>query len=214
MGATLCRGIGRRVIPAICVLVVAAVPAEADQSAPENSHDVADAAKFVAGAGVGFALHEAGHLLFDVVFDAQPYVKTVHFGPLPFFAITHRTDVTHREEFVISSAGFWTQEATSEWLLTRRPDLRHEHAPFAKGMLAFNVLTSVGYGIVAFARAGPPERDTRGMATSIRIDEPIIGAIVIAPALLDAYRYFRPESRWAKWTSRAVKIGSVLLVVR
>src|SRR5690348_2262163 len=82
MGATLCRWIGRRVIPAICVLVVAAVPAEADQSAPENSHDVADAAKFVAGAGVGFALHEAGHLLFDVVFDAQPYVKTVHFGPL------------------------------------------------------------------------------------------------------------------------------------
>jgi hypothetical protein len=214
MGATLCRWIGRRVIPAICVLVVAAVPAEADQSAPENSHDVADVAKFVAGAGVGFALHEAGHLLFDVVFDAQPYVKTVHFGPLPFFAVTHRSDLSARREFVVSSAGFWTQEATSEWLLTRHPDLRQEHAPFSKGMLAFNVLTSVGYGIVAFAKAGPSERDTRGMASSIGVDERFIGALIITPAVLDAYRYFNPGSRWAVWTSRGVKIGSVLLVLR
>lgn len=215
MSATLCRRIPGAAITAACLLLAASSGAGADQPPAEKDHqEAADVTSFLAGASAGLLLHEAGHLFFDVVFDAQPYVKTVHFGPLPFFAVTHRTDVTHREEFVISSAGFWTQEATSEWLLTRRPDLRHEHAPFAKGMLAFNVLTSVGYGIVAFARAGPPERDTRGMATSIRIDEPIIGAIVIAPALLDAYRYFRPESRWAKWTSRAVKIGSVLLVVR
>ena len=32
--------------------------------------------------------------------------------------------------------------------LLQRPDrdLRHEHAPFAKGMLAFDALTSIGYG--------------------------------------------------------------------
>jgi hypothetical protein len=128
--------------------------------------------------------------------------------------VTHPNELSPRREFVVSSAGFWVQEATNEWLLTRRPQLRHEHAPFAKGAFAFNVLTSVGYALVAFARAGPTERDTRGMASSIRVDEPWIGTVVVAPAVLDAYRYFNPESRWAKWTSRAVKIGSVLLVLR
>jgi len=214
MGAMLCRWIIRLAIPTMCVLFFAAAAVEADQPAEKNEHPVADAAKFVGGAAVGFALHEAGHLFFDVVFDAQPYVKRVHFGPLPFFAITHPGDLSPRREFVVSSAGFWTQEATSEWILTRRPDVRHEDAPFAKGMLAFNVLTSVGYGIVAFAKAGPVERDTRGMASSIRVDERVIGALIIAPAVLDAYRYFKPGSRWAAWTSRGVKVGSVLLVLR
>jgi hypothetical protein len=214
MSAMLCRWTACAVIPAVCVLALAAVPAEADEPAQKNEHPVADAAKFVAGGAAGFVLHEAGHLMFDVVFDAQPYVKTVHFGPLPFFAVTHPGGLSPRREFVVSAAGFWTQEATSEWILTRRPDVRHEHAPFAKGMLAFNVLTSVGYGIVAFAQAGPVERDTRGMASSIRVDEPVIGALILAPAVLDAYRYFKPGSRWAAWTSRGVKIGSVLLVLR
>lgn len=214
MSATLCRWTARLGIPTICVLLFAAAPVEADQPAEKNEHGVADAAKFAAGAAVGFVLHEAGHLFFDVVFDARPYVKTVHFGPLPFFAITHAVELSSRREFIVSSAGFWTQAATSEWILTRRPDVRHEHAPFAKGMLAFNVLTSMGYGIVAFAKAGPVERDTRGMASSIQVNERVIGALIIAPAVLDAYRYFKPGSRWAAWTSRGVKVGSVLLVLR
>ena len=40
------------------------------------------------------------------------------------------------------------------------------------------------------------------------------GAIILTPAVLDAYRYFNRGSRWATWTSRAVKIGSVALVVK
>ena len=99
-------------------------------------------------------------------------------------------------------------------MLTKRPRLRSERAPVAKGLLAFNVLNSAGYAFVAFARAGPFERDTRGMAESIGIDERAIGAIVLAPALLDAYRYFNRGSRWASWTSRATKAGSVLLVLK
>ena len=47
------------------------------------------------------------------------------------------------------------------------------------------------------------------MASSRRIDERWIGAIVLAPALLDIYRYFNPDARWATWTSRGVKMGSV-----
>ncbi len=169
--------------------------------------------KFLAGGASAFVLHESGHLFFDALFDSKPFVTEVHFGPIPFFAVSHET-ATPTQEFIISSAGFWTQEATSEWLLTTRPDIRRERAPFAKGVLAFDVLTSIGYGTVAMFKAGPVERDTRGMASGIGVDERAIGAMVMAPALLDAYRYFRPTSRWPVWTSRAVKIGSVLLALK
>ena len=93
---------------------------------------------------------------------------------------------------MISSAGFWVQHATSEWLLTRHPHLRREHAPFRKGLLAWNVLASAAYSGAAFARAGPPERDTRGMAMSLGVPEPWIGALILAPAVLDAVRYAHP----------------------
>ena len=112
--------------------------------------------------------------LFDLAFDASPGLARVSFGPIPFFAISHRP-VGPKEEFTISSAGFWVQHGTSEWLLTTRPNLRSERAPFAKGVLAWNVLASVAYSGAAFARAGPPERDTRGMANSLGVAEPWIG---------------------------------------
>lgn len=169
--------------------------------------------KFVTGAGAAFLAHEGGHLVFDGLFDAHPYVTAVHFGPIPFFAVSHHP-ISPRREFVVSSAGFWTQEATSEWLLTRRPELRDEAAPFEKGALAFDVLTSLGYGVVAMFKAGPVERDTRGMADAIGVDERGVGAVIAAPALLDGYRYFRPGSRWAPWASRAAKAASVLLVLK
>jgi hypothetical protein len=184
------------------------------RQAPPDEHRALDSVKFLAGAGLGLVMHEGGHLLFDVAFDASPRVTGVRFGPFPFFAITHRGDLSPRREFTISSAGFWIQDLSSEWLLTRRPALRNGHAPIAKGVLAFNVLNSTGYAFVAFARAGPFERDTRGMADAGGVDERAIGAIVLAPAVLDAIRYFKPEARWAKWASRAAKIGSVVLVTK
>jgi len=183
-------------------------PAQADE------HPLRDTVEFLTGSAIGLGMHEAGHLLFDAMFDARPGMAGVHFGPIPFFAITHRNDLSPRREFTISSAGFWVQEASNEWLLTRRPALRRESAPLAKGLFVFNVLNSVGYAVVAFARAGPAERDTRGIAASSGIDERAIGALVLAPALLDAYRYFRPDARWAKWGSRSAKVGSVMLVLK
>jgi hypothetical protein len=168
---------------------------------------------FLGGIVVGLVAHESGHLFFDAVFDADPGIKRVEFHGIPFFAITHRS-MSPREEFTISSAGFWVQEATNEWLLTKRPGLRREQAPFAKGVFAFNIGASAMYSVAAFARTGPPERDTRGMAESARIDERWIGAVVLAPAVFDTWRYFDPDSRWAVWLSRASKVGSVLLVLR
>jgi hypothetical protein len=158
-------------------------------------------------------MHEGGHLLLDQAFGADPRIRSVKFGPIPFFAIVH-DDLSPRRELAVSSVGLWVQDGTNEWLLATRPDFRGEHAPFVKGIFAFNVLTSIGYGTVAMARAGPFERDTRGIADAARVDERAIGALVMAPAILDAYRYFRPESRWAVWASRAAKVGSVLLILK
>lgn len=106
------------------------------------------------------------------------------------------------------------QHAADEWLLSRRPMLRQERRPLAKGMLAFNVLASVAYAGTAFAKTGPLERDTRGIAAASRVDERWVGAMVLAPAVLDTWRYYHPQSKWAVWTSRGVKVGMVLLVVR
>ena len=80
-------------------------------------------------------------------------------------------------------------------------------------MLAFDVLTSIGYAATAFAQSGPVQRDTRGMAVALNVPEPAIGALILTPAVLEAYRYFRPESRWAKWATRIAVAGSVVLVV-
>jgi hypothetical protein len=169
--------------------------------------------QFVGGAAVGFGAHESGHVFFDVVFDASPGVKRIEFAGIPFFAVTHDADVSAREEFTISSAGFWVQEGTSEWLLTSHPHLKDERAPFLKGWLAWNVVASGVYSVAAFGRFGPPERDTRGMATSLNVPEPWIGVLIAAPAALDTWRYLHPESRWARWASRATKVGGVLLVI-
>lgn len=169
---------------------------------------------FLAGALGGLAAHEGGHLLLDVAFDARPGVKRVEFHGIPFFAITHRPDLSRRREMAVSSAGFWVQHAGSEWILTSRPRLRDQRAPVLKGIVAFNVLTSAAYAGAAFARTGPPERDTRGMAVAARVDERWIGAMILAPAALDAWRYFHPDAKWATWTSRALKAGMMLLVIR
>jgi hypothetical protein len=186
------------------------------QQAPVQSsvNRVEAVSVFLAGSAVALGAHEGGHLFFDLLFDADPGISKVEFHGIPFFAITHRSGLSPKREFTISSAGFWVQEAGSEWLLTRRPGLRREHAPFAKGLLAFNILASVGYAGAAFAQTGPVERDTRGMASSSRIDEPWIGAMILAPAVLDTWRYFHPEAKWAAWASRAAKVGMVLVVLK
>ena len=169
--------------------------------------------KFLGGGALALAAHESGHLLFDGVFRANPALKKVSFHGIPFFAITH-DPVSPRREFIIDSAGFWVQEATSEVILTRRPRLRHERGPLLKGIVAFNVLASVIYAGAAFARTGPVERDTRGMADALRWKEPYVGLLILLPAILDAVRYFDPDARWAVWGSRAAKIGGVVLILR
>lgn len=175
---------------------------------------VTSALKFLGGGALALAAHESGHLLFNGIFDAHPGIKKVSFHGIPFFAITHDPGLPPRREFIISSAGFWAQEATSELILSRRPNLRRERAPLLKGVVAFNVLASVSYAGAAFARTGPIERDTRGMADALGWKEPWVGVLVLVPAILDAVRYYHPAARWAVWGSRAAKIGGVVLVLK
>lgn len=191
----------------------AAQSASPTTTPPNPASTVVTGAKILAGAVLGLAIHESGHVALDLAFKANPGVQKVSFAGIPFFAITHDA-VSDGREFAISSVGFWMQHASSEVLLTRRPNLRHERAPVAKGMLAFNTLTSVMYAGAAVARTGPNERDTRGMAVTARIAEPWIAPVILGPAALDAARYFKPESRVLRWSSRAAKVGGLLLMAR
>ena len=153
-------------------------------------------------------------MIADLAFGERPGLRKVDFHGLPFFAITHDPGISPRREFIIDSAGFWVQEATNEVLLSRRPNLRRERAPFTKGVFAFNVLASVSYAGAAFARTGPVERDTRGMADAIRWKEPYVGLLILLPAILDVVRFYDPDARWATWGSRAAKLGGVVLIAR
>lgn len=172
-----------------------------------------DVARFFAGAALGLGFHESAHLIADEAFRANPGVRKVSAGFFPFFAITHEP-VSPTEEFVISSAGFWAQHIGSELSLSRHPHLREEHAPVLKGLLVFNVVTSAIYSGAAFTRHGPVERDTRGIALSAAIDERWVGVTILAPAVLDAARYYRPNSRILRWASRAAKVSGTLLIFK
>jgi hypothetical protein len=203
-------------VSAVCVLGhtrSAFAQSTATEHAQPRGISARDVVDFFAGAAAGLGLHESGHLVLDYAFGADPGIQEVHAGFIPFFAITHH-QVTPGKEFLISSAGFWVQEGGNEWLLARHPDLRHEHVAFVKGLFAFNVLTSVMYAGTAFVQHGPSERDTNGMALSAGVDEPVIGLTILAPALLDGARYYRPQSRTLKWVSRASKIGGALLAIK
>ena len=201
-----------RVRVAVCVWVIASllwVPVASAQSRVKKTFSL------LAGAAAGLVVHESGHVITGTIFGAHPGTKPIRYAGIPFFAVTHEP-VTRQKEFVISSAGFWMQHAGSEWLLTSRPHLRDEEAPLLKGVLAFNIGVSLMYAGAAVGSLGPPERDPNGMARSLGKNgwpEPVVGAFILAPAVLDAYRYFYPEQHWAAWTSRGAKVAFLALAL-
>jgi hypothetical protein len=103
----------RSVASAIALGVVLLIPlpvlgqqSDANASSGADEHRNTDLAKFLAGAGLKFVIHESGHLVFDEIFDAHPHVRAVHFGPFPFFAITPRRPLSSRQLFTVASTGF------------------------------------------------------------------------------------------------------------
>jgi len=200
----------------LCVAAAPAVaePDEAGETPAIRESPARGAAIFAAGITSGLLAHEGGHLLFDVLFEADPGLRRVEFGGVPFFAITHRDGLSARREYAISSAGFWSQHALSEWLLTAHPHLRRERRPYLKGLLAWHVLSSAVYTAAAMGEIGPSERDTRGMAASLGVSERWVGVLLLVPAACDLWRYFDPDARLPRWVSRAAKAGLVVAVIR
>src|SRR5678809_212302 len=90
---------------AVLILVFLASSARAQDparpSVSDSEHRAAETVKFLAGAAAGLLIHESGHLVLDVAFDAGPRFKGVRFGPLPFFAIAH-DDVSPRRDAAIA----------------------------------------------------------------------------------------------------------------
>ena len=203
----------RRLVALLLAGLLWTAPSAAQTAEPPKDED-GGAWAFIGGAVVGFGAHELGHLFFNVVFDADPGVKKVSFAGIPFFAITHSTELSPRQEYTVAASGLWIQNGLNEWILSRRPDVRREHAPFQKDVLALNLVTSAVYSGAALFKTGPSERDTRSMAAALGVDERWIGVLVLVPALLDTYRYFHPGAEWAAWSARGVKVGMVLLVLK
>jgi len=163
-------------------------------------------AEFFNGAFTGFLGHECGHLIANTALNTNFHLKGVKFAVIPFFTIEPGRELSPREHYITASAGFNAQHIINEWLLVRHPNLREEDKPFLKGLGTFNFWLTVGYAATAFAGYGPGERDTKGMADSLGWSEDSIGALILAPTLLDAYRYKHPQAKWAKHASRVTKL--------
>ena len=165
-----------------------------------------DASEFFKGAALGFVCHETGHVIANLAVGSHPYLKRVDFAFIPFFTIQPDHPLTPREHYLTASAGFGAQFLVNEWLLDKHPNLAHEDEPFLKGLAAFNFWLGVGYALDGFTGYGPDERDTKGMADALGCSESVVGALVLAPTLLDAYRYRHPSCRWARDVSRGLKL--------
>lgn len=209
-------------LAALLSLLILLLPARAaaqDESSAPPPRNVKRALTFLGGGAAGLVVHEAGHVATGLALGANPGFRRLDHGVIPFFAVTHDT-VSRGGEFAISASGFLAQHAANEWLLRRDEagrGLRAQRAPFRKGWLTFNLATSAVYTVAAIGRTGPPERDTRGIAASAGDDgvpEPVVGVLILAPAVLDAVRYLRDDPAWARWSSRAAKAGLLLLAVR
>ncbi len=165
-----------------------------------------DPAEFFKGAFSGFLGHEGGHLIANTALNTNFHLKGVKFAVIPFFTIEPGRELSPREHYITASAGFNGQHLINEWLLLRHPNLREEDKPFLRGVATFNFWLTAGYAATAFAGYGPDERDTKGMADSLGWSEESVGVLILAPTLLDAYRYKHPKAKWAKHASRITKL--------
>jgi hypothetical protein len=198
---------------AALVLVLQLSTARADESVAREAdfRHVSDYAWFVLGAAAGFVGHELGHVLTDVFFGKSISFVPVYLGPIPFFAIQPCCHLTHREEYVIGSAGFLVGDISSELILQFSPRIRARRQAFLKGVLMFDIVLAVGYAVSGFAGVGPPQSDVNTMARGLEVPAWQVGLMLVVPASVDLYRYFVPRSAWAPWTSvtgKALLLGA------
>jgi hypothetical protein len=203
--------------------VSADVATEPASSAPAQTHSFGRTLG-IGSLGVlsGFLAHEAGHITANLAMGNVPSFQGFMYGGfVPFFAITPRMECTEegctdhagndfapgrRGKYLIVTAGYHVQHISDEIILSRTPNLRGEYAPFRKGMLLFNVFLSTFYAAGAWTGLQDPHGDLEGAAQLSGIDQTLLSLALVAPAVIDTYRYFAPGSaRWSAWAGRASK---------
>jgi len=191
-------------------------------SARAENWRASDYGWFVAGGLSGFVIHESAHAAVAESFGLRPRLEIRH-RPVPFVIVKYDfisvkdesgeiqyytdrdgTPIAQggQKRFVIASSGINTQNIASEWILSSHPHIRDETRPYLNGMLAFDILTSAGYALVG---RKDPDGDLRGMSEALKVNDWIIGGIVLLPPALDLYRYYRPDSSWIPWIDRGAK---------
>jgi hypothetical protein len=182
-----------------------------------------------AGFVTAFVVHEACHTVANLSMANVPSIQPVRFaGFLPFFAVSPDIRCAGGEcvkrdgspfapgptgyAYIVTS-GILCQEVTDELILTGRPRIRHERAPFLKGMLLFNTATSVAYGIANLVAIEPPAGDLYGFDQVTRLPHGVFAAVVLTTAALDVARYFLPDVAWLPWVSRGSKVVTLGFVV-
>jgi hypothetical protein len=214
--------------------VSAAASTDAPQAPPGTIPEFTDVtfgsvAVTAAGFLSAFLVHEACHGVANLVMGNVPTIEPVRFlGFVPFFAVspgvTCRNGTCVRRDgapflpgprgyATIVTAGIVCQEVTDEIILSVKPGLRQEKAPFLKGMLLFNTAASVAYGIANLTGIEPPEGDLHGYDSVSRVPHGLFAAVVIGTAALDVARYFLPDSPWLPWVSRGSKVVTVGMIV-
>jgi hypothetical protein len=177
---------------------------------------------FAGGALSGLALHEMGHVTANLAYRNVPGVQgIVVSGFIPWFVIDARLSLSRgvyyerngsvfvgggRAYYVINTAGFMVQNVGSEILLSSRPQLLHEHAPYAKGLLWMNMLLSLGYATASLLGVEDPHGDIYGGARHSGYPSPLIAGVVFSNGSLDLLRYLFPDNTWLPWLSRASKV--------
>ena len=220
---------------ALCLIqanpvALAPMPTWAPDGAPVSvgqgyGHRLATVALVVGGGVSAFLAHESGHLLANAILGNRPrFVPMWGFGLVPFFAISPEIDCTprgcthangkifasgRRGKFAIATAGFEAQHITSEIILSLDPALRLHRAPVAKGWLLFNIGLSLAYAVCSVAHIEDAHGDAGGAAALSGMSRLMMGAWLIAPALLDSHRYLYGPRGWTPWVSRSVKAGFV-----
>ena len=181
------------------------------------------AARFAGGALTALAAHESCHLITNLAMGNRPEFEPVTFlGFIPYFAIVpsiqcRNGDCTKRNGqsfwfgrpglYTIVSAGIQCQQYEDEVILTRRPGLRMDNAPFRKGMLAFNTLLSIGYVLANWAGVEPTDGDIRGIHRDGGAPRLLLSSMILGIAAVDIARYYYPHARWLAWLNRVAKVS-------
>jgi hypothetical protein len=181
------------------------------------------AALFAGGAVTALAAHESCHLLANLAMGNVPSFQSVTFlGFIPYFAIVPSIRCrggdckkSDGESFgagrpglyTIVSAGIQCQHYEDEVILTQRPGLRMDSAPFRKGMLAFNTLLSIGYVLANWTGVEPVDGDIRGIYRDGGAPRLLLSSMVFGIAAVDIARYYYPRARWLAWLNRVAKLS-------